>query len=115
MNKDPSIATKWKGRVLIGIEHEDTENPKIDVEAMSTLPPLDAEGQPIEGAKSIVEEAQAYAKLYKYKLMWEFNSCINIPKKEGKFNMQLAVAEKTWTTEGGDRARAIGYNYNRWN
>lgn len=47
--------------------------------------------------------------------MWEFNSCINIPEKLGKYNMQLAIGEKTWVTEGGEKARAIGYNYNRWN
>ena len=55
MNKDPTIATDWKGRLLIGIEHEETEAPKLGVEPMSTLPPNDFEGQPIPGAKSIVD------------------------------------------------------------
>lgn len=54
MNKDPIIATKWKGRVLIGIEFEETESPKLGVESMSTMPPNDEEGKPIEGATSIV-------------------------------------------------------------
>jgi hypothetical protein len=47
--------------------------------------------------------------------MYEFNSCINTPEKLGKYNLQLSIAEKTWTSEGGDKARAVGYNYNRWN
>lgn len=55
MNKDPHIATKWKGRILIGIEHEETEAPKLGVEAMSTMPPADEAGKPIPNAKSIVE------------------------------------------------------------
>jgi hypothetical protein len=33
MNKDPQKATKWKGRILIGIETmEDVETPKLGVE-----------------------------------------------------------------------------------
>ena len=58
MNKDPLIATKWKGRILIGIEYEETEAPKLGVESMSTLPPNDEEGNPIKGATSIVEDSQ---------------------------------------------------------
>jgi hypothetical protein len=27
MNQNPNIATLWKGRILVGVEHEDTENP----------------------------------------------------------------------------------------
>ena len=57
MNKDPTIATKWKGRILIGIEHEETEAPRLGVESMSTIPPNDPEGNPIPGAKSIVDVA----------------------------------------------------------
>ena len=47
--------------------------------------------------------------------MYEFNSCINTPEKSGKYNLQLAIAEKHWTSASGDRERAVGYNYNRWN
>ena len=115
MNKDPTKATKWKGRILIGIEHDDTENPKLGVERMSTMPPQDSEGNEIAGAISIVDESLKFMAPKKFKMMYEFNSCINIPEKLGKYNMQLCIAEHTWTTEGGDRARAIGYNYNRWN
>jgi len=61
MNTDPSKATLWKGRVLIGIEHEISESPKLGIEKMSTLPPIDPDTeQPIEGALSIVDEAKAY-------------------------------------------------------
>jgi len=55
MNKDPLKATKWKGRILIGIEfEEDVDTPKYGVEAMSTIPPKDENGNEIEGAKTIV-------------------------------------------------------------
>lgn len=47
--------------------------------------------------------------------MYEFNSVLNMPEHSGKFNLQLSLAEKVWTSGGGDRERAIGYNYNRWN
>ena len=47
--------------------------------------------------------------------MYEFNSCINIPEKLGKYNLQLCIADMHYTSEGGDRKRAVGYNYNRWN
>jgi len=41
MNKDPVKATKWKGRILIGVEHvADTESPKLGVEQMSSTPPM---------------------------------------------------------------------------
>lgn len=46
--------------------------------------------------------------------MYEFNSVINIPENEGKYNLQLRIGEQEWTSEGGD-SRAVGYNYNRWN
>jgi len=59
--------------------------------------------------------AKRYTEPVKYHLMYEFNSCINIPEKLGKYNLQLAIGEKTWTSEGGDKSRAVGYNYNRWN
>ena len=51
----------------------------------------------------------------KYKLMYEFNSCLNIPEHNGKYNMQLAIAEHTWTSLNDEKSRAVGYNYNRWN
>ena len=31
MNENPTIATTWKGRILCGIEHEDSENPEAGV------------------------------------------------------------------------------------
>mmetsp|Transcript_42315 Transcript_42315/g.55764 ORF Transcript_42315/g.55764 Transcript_42315/m.55764 type:complete len:209 (+) Transcript_42315:730-1356(+) len=46
--------------------------------------------------------------------MYEFNSVINIPENEHKYNLQLSIGEQKWTSEGGDN-RAVGYNYNRWN
>lgn len=115
MNKDPNKATKWKGRILMGVEYFESESPKLGVEPMSTTPPKDDEGNEIEGEKSIVELAQEYIKMTRYRLMYEFNSCLNTPEKLGKYNLQLCIAEKHWTSEGGDRARAVGYNYNRWN
>ena len=36
MNSDPSKATLWKGRVLIGVEYAESESPKLGVEPMST-------------------------------------------------------------------------------
>ena len=113
MNKDPTIATDWKGRLLIGIEHEETEAPKLGVEPMSTLPPNDFEGQPIPGAKSIVDLSVEAQQLTRYKLMYEFSQCLNIPEKLGKYNLQIVIAEHDFTSQGGD-ARVVGYNYNRW-
>ena len=115
MNKDPTKATKWKGRILIGVEYFESESPKCGVEPMSTTPPLDEEGNEMVGVKSIVELANDYIRPTKFRLMYEFNSCINIPEKLEKYNLQLCIAEKHWTSEGGDRSRAVGYNYNRWN
>ena len=51
MNEDPSIATLWKGRVLVGVEYEESETPKLGVEKMSIEPPKDPETEePIPGA-----------------------------------------------------------------
>lgn len=47
-------------------------------------------------------------------MMYEFNSVINIPENEGKYNIKLVIGQHEWLTEGGD-ARAVGFNYNRWN
>lgn len=116
MNKDPMKATKWKGRILFGVEHCESESPKFGVESMSTSPPTDPEtNEEIPGAKSIVQLSKDYQKQYEYLVMYEFNSVLNMPEHEGKFNLQLSMAEKVWTSGGGDRERAIGYNYNRWN
>ena len=52
--------------------------------------------------------------MVKFKMMYEFNSVINIPEHEGKYNIKLKIGEHEWVTEGGD-SRAVGYNYNRWN
>lgn len=57
---------------------------------MSNEHPKDKEGDEIPGAKSIVELAQDYIEQgrgIKYKLMYEFSSCINTPKKLGKYNL----------------------------
>ena len=113
MNKDPTIATKWKGRILIGIEHEETEAPRLGVESMSTIPPNDPEGNPIPGAKSIVDVANDAKETNKFLLMYEFSQCLNIPENLGKYNLQFVIAEKEFHSEGGD-ARVVGYNYNRW-
>jgi len=51
----------------------------------------------------------------KYRLMYEFGTCNNTPEKLGKFNLQLAIAENTWTSLNSEKYRAVGYNYNRWN
>ena len=51
----------------------------------------------------------------RFKVMFEFNSCINIPENEGKYNMQLCIAEHSFRTESSEDSRVIGYNYNRWN
>ena len=116
MNKDPTKATCWKGRILIGIEHEESESPKLGVDSKLCLErPKDEEGNEIEGAPTIAEMALEFTKLRKYRMMYEFNSCLNCPKPLGKYNLQLSIAELKWTSDGGDRARAVGYNYNRWN
>ena len=47
MNKDPNKATKWKGRILMGVEYFESESPKLGVEKMSTTPPVDDEGNEI--------------------------------------------------------------------
>ena len=68
----------------------------------------------IPGTKSIVKEAEeAQIKHTRYKLMYEFSQCLNIPEKLGKYNLQIVIAENEYTSEGGD-ARVVGYNYNRW-
>ena len=113
MNKDPLIATKWKGRVLIGIEFEETEAPKLGVEAMSTEPPKDVEGKVMEGEKSIVDLSLEAMSLTKYLVMYEFSQVLNIPQKEGEFNLQISIAEKEFHTPTD--VRIVGYNYNRWN
>ena len=114
MNKDPNMATMWKGRILIGIEFdEDIEGPKCGKEAMSTAPPSDANGKPIPGARSIVELAEEYMRPKEYLLMYEFGTINNIPEKSGGFNLRLKIAEHTWDSKNGGK-RAKGYNYNRW-
>ena len=68
----------------------------------------------IPGTKSIVKEAEeAQVKHTRYKLMYEFSQCLNIPEKLGKYNLQIVIAENEYISEGGD-ARVVGYNYNRW-
>lgn len=115
MNTDPSKATAWKGRVLIGVEHMESESPKFGIEAMSVTPPLDPVSElPIEGAKSIVDVAKECMGMIKFKMMYEFNSVINTPEKEGKYSLMLKIGEHEYLSEGGD-SRAVGYNYNRWN
>ena len=57
MNKDPTIATKWKGRILIGIEHEflDEKAPKLGCFPIETQPPVDKDGKEEEEWVSIQE------------------------------------------------------------
>ena len=113
MNKDPTIATEWKGRLLIGIEYEETESPKLGKEKMSTMPPRDFEGKEIIGEKSIVELSDDAHVMTRYKLMYEFSQCLNIPEKLGKYNLMLKIAEHEYSSKGGDQ-RVVGYNYTRW-
>jgi len=43
MNSDPSKATLWKGRVLIGVEYAESETPRLGTEPMSVEPPINPE------------------------------------------------------------------------
>ena len=66
MNSDPTKATKWKGRILMGVEYFESESPKLGVEKMSTTPPLDEHGNEVTDkagrpVKSIVELADDYS------------------------------------------------------
>jgi len=112
MNKDPNMATMWKGRILIGIEFdENVEGPKCGKEAMSTAPPSDANGKPFPGAKSIVELAEEHMMLKEYLLMYEFGMINNIPEKTVGYNLRLKIAEHVFESKNGAK-RARGYNYN---
>jgi len=115
MNDDPSKATKWKGRILFGIEFEESESPKLGTEAMPVEPQLGADGKPLPGAKTMRELAKEYLDSEEFVLMYEFNSVLNIPEKLGKYNLCLSIAEHSWMSKGGENDRALGYNYTRWN
>ena len=95
MNKDPTIATKWKGRILIGIEHValGEKSPQLGCFPIETQPPKDEDGNEEEGWQSMAELAKQYMEPVEYHLMYEFNSCINIPENLGKYNLQLAIGE----------------------
>ena len=103
MNKDPTIATKWKGRILIGIEHFelDETSPQLGCFPIETQPPRDEDGNEQEGWQSIPELAQQWMQPVEYHLRCEFNSCINIPRNLGKYSLQLAIGEHTWDSGDG--------------
>lgn len=120
MNRDPTKATLWKGRILFGIEHEENvETPRCGVEQMPSAPPVDKEGNPVldklgQPIESIVKRAENAMQLHKYHIMYEFGSCNRTPKKQGKYNLQLKIGEHTWTSKNGEKDRSVGFNYNRW-
>jgi hypothetical protein len=66
MNQNPNIATIWKGRILCGIEFEDSENPVAEV--------LKFEDEELRKA---ADERQ---KMVKWNFMFEIGSCIVTPE-----------------------------------
>ena len=56
---------------------------------MSTMPPKDFENKEIPGEKSIVDLSVDAHVMTRYKLMYEFSQCLNIPEKLGKYNLVL--------------------------
>ena len=61
MNSDPSKATLWKGRVLIGVEYAESESPMIAVQKMDTEAPIDPQTEkPSLTEPSIRDVAKKY-------------------------------------------------------
>jgi hypothetical protein len=84
MNENPEIASLWKGRVLFGIEHEDVENPKYQVEPIHDL--------------KLISRAQEYYKTQKLHVMFEADSVIMTPEENKGYSLKLKLGEFSWET-----------------
>lgn len=97
MNNQPTLATKWKGRVLVCIEHEDVERPQASC---------------VQTPKEIIEGATELLKPKAYTIMAEVGSCIVTPEDCGEYSMQFRIANEEINIE---KKPLVGFNYNRWN
>ena len=98
MNANPALGTIWKGRILVGVEFEESENPCAKVTSL-----VDEELRNL--AKARMEKV-------KWNLMFEIGSCIVTPEEKGKYGVMVKIAENSYETP--DKV-VVGANYNRWN
>ena len=103
MNENPEIASLWKGRILFGIEHEDVENPKYEV-------------QPVHDIK-LLEQAQQFYKTENFYVLFEADSVIMTPEQSQGYSLRLKIGEHSWETsvlKKNTKKGVLGVNYNRW-
>ena len=98
MNQNPNIATLWKGRILVGVEHEDTENQIAQVTKFED--------------PELRKNAEERMKPCKWRFMFEIGSCIVTPEESTKYGVRIKIGEHQFDT---DDKIVVGTNYNRFN
>ena len=97
MNNNPEIATCWKGRVLVGVEHEETDSPKCQVVKITD--------------SDLIELAQDWMQPTPFQVMVMAGSVICTPHPSTKYTLKVKVAEHEWQCKDA----FVGVNFHRWN
>lgn len=82
MNDNPEVASFWKGRVLIQVTCEETENPELKVEKID---------------KEVVEDARAFLRMKSYDFIAEIGQAVALPT-DNKYKIKMMIGGKSFVT-----------------
>ena len=98
MNNNPSICSKWMGRVLVSVSHEKTDKPELCTHKITS--------------KKLLEEAEQYCRMQNFNVKLYIGHVIHLPKDNTRYDVVVQFAEKTWTFKPNEKS---GTNYLRFN
>ena len=84
MNKNPNMASDWKGMVLLHIDVEEEDKPK---KGMETMDP--------EIKTRAIEEG--YMEYMNYEMMVEIGQGVTLPKPDHNYKIQVSIMDSDWT------------------
>lgn len=116
MDKNPALASMWKGQVLVHILAEMNDKPKKGVEKVGQPPAIKAKDDEEDKAvekPNWKEEAKKSGQFDKedYEFMIEIGQGITMPQKDTNYKVKVSVENNSWTT---DKPKEIKGEYVRW-
>ena len=77
MNSNPELGSTWKGRILMQITAEKTENPQIKLEDLT---------------EEVIHSCNSYLNPKEYEIIAEVGQGISLPESK-KYNVMIKIAD----------------------
>jgi len=98
MNSNPDLASTWKGRILICVEHEESENPLCLARPCAR--------------KDLLDKVESHCVPKEFTYFVEAGSCIVVPKPFKEYTFMMKIGAEEWITT---KAPLAGKSFVRWN